>query len=155
MAVPEYQTIFEIGVRSFPWSAFLNPSLCILLGVALYRFSKRQFFKAFGFGAILVGWLFFLMEVISLIPKSVQLRSAYVKGQTSVVDGPVENFHPMPVLGPSKESFSVRTVSFSYYVGDFTPCFTNTPEHRGPIRAGLTVRIFYNDGCIQRVDIPK
>jgi hypothetical protein len=145
MAAPEYQTVFEIGLRSFPWSAFLNPSLCTLLGVALYRFSKRQFFKASGSVAILVGALFFLIAFISLIPKSIQLRSAYVKRQTTMVEGPVEDFHPMPTLGPSKESFSVGTVPFSYYVGEFTPCFTNTPEHRGPIRAGLTVRIFYND----------
>lgn len=46
-------------------------------------------------------------------------------------------------------------VAFSYYVEAFTSRFTNAPAHRGPVTAGLTVRLFYNEGCIQRVDILK
>lgn len=58
-ASPAFQTVFQIGVRSFPWSAFLNPSLCILLGIAFYRIAKRQALKAFGSEATIVGGLFF------------------------------------------------------------------------------------------------
>ncbi|MGD0403061.1 MAG: hypothetical protein ABSB66_07675 [Candidatus Acidiferrales bacterium] len=154
-ASPEYRTIFEIGFRSFPWPAFLNPSFCIMLGIAFYRFSARQFFKAFGFVAIIVGAIFFLLTSVSLIPMSIRLRNAYVNGHTTVIEGAVEDFHPMPALGPSKESFSVKGIAFSYYVADFIPCFTNAPPLKGPVHAGLTVRVFYDRSCIQRVDILK
>lgn len=154
-ASPEYRTIFEIGFHSFPWSAFLNPSLCIMLGIAFYRFSSRQLFKAFGFVAIIVGTIFFLLASVSVIPMSIRLRKAYVSGRTTTIEGAVEDFRPMPALGPSRESFSVKGVAFSYFVGDFTPCFTNAPPLKGPVHAGLAVRVFYDDGCIQRVDILK
>ena len=150
-----YQTIFEIGFRSFPWSAFLSPVLFILLGIASYRFSTRQFFKVFGLIGSAFGFLIVLVICVSLVPNYIRSRNTYKNGQTKVIEGTVENFRPMPPLGPTKESFSVGGVSFSYFVGDNSPCFTNGPMHKGPIYAGLNVRIYYNDGCIQRVDVRR
>ena len=118
LAPAEYQTIFEINVASFPWSAFLTPCLCILLGTAFYRFSKMKLFQLFGSIASAVGLFFVLLYCTALIPKYVRMRHAYKDGQTTLIEGPIENFHPMPSLGPSKESFSVRGVLFSYYVGE-------------------------------------
>jgi len=155
LAPAEYQTIFEINVASFPWSAFLTPCLCILLGIAFYRFSKMKLFQLFGLIASAVGLFFVLLYCTALIPKYVRLRHAYKNGQTKLIEGPIENFHPMPSLGPSKESFSVGGVLFSYYVGEDSPCFTNGPQRKGPIHESLNVRIFYDDECIQRVDVRK
>lgn len=88
-----------------------------------------------------------------LIPDFVKLRSAYVSGKSMVIEGVVQSFHPAPVIGSTLESFSVNGVSFSYYAGDDAPCFHNNPLHKGPIQEGLNVRIHYNEGCIQRVDL--
>ena|ERR1700678_39511 len=156
MTPPQYQTVFEIGVRSFPWFDLLHPCLFVVLpGILLYQFSKRQWFRIFGLIAIGFGMLVFLILCAVLIPRFFHIRGAYRNGRTSVVEGTIENFHPLPPLGPSKESFSVGSTLFSYYVGESTPCFTDTPPHRGPIRSGLKVRVSYNNDCIQRLEIQK
>jgi hypothetical protein len=90
---------------------------------------------------------------VRLVPNFIAQRHAYRNGDSSVVEGTVEYFHPAPELGAAKEFFRVNGVNFLYNVLDSTPCFHNSPLQRGPIRQGLTVRIYYKDECIQRVDI--
>jgi hypothetical protein len=34
-----------------------------------------------------------------------------------------------------------------------TPCFNDRPPFRGLIYQGLNVRISYNEGCIQQIDV--
>jgi hypothetical protein len=154
MAQPDYKTIFEIGIKSFPWSVLLHPVFFFC-----YRTDRRSIRQG---QAVLSDcrWFrsgtchfFFLLRSMRLVPDFVELRSAYQSGDSSIVKGIVENFHPAPVLGGLKESFSVHGVVFSYYLSDTTPCFQNDPPRRGPIRAGLDVQIYYKDGCIQRVDV--
>ena len=97
--------------------------------------------------------LFLLISLVIFIPNFIKLRSAYVSGKSAIVEGAVENFRPAPTIGPARESFSVQGIIFSYNVLEDTPCFHDVPLHGGPIRGGLDVRIHYNEGCIQRVDI--
>jgi hypothetical protein len=99
--------------------------------------------------------IFVVIAAISLIPKFIEIRHSYKSGNSSIVEGVVENFHAAPELGAAEESFSVRGVNFSYNALDATSCFRNAPFHKGPIRSGIAVRIFYHDGCIQRIDIRK
>lgn len=151
----EYTTVFEIGFRSFPWSALINPLFFALLGFVFYGFSKQQIRQVVGVVVFGMGLIFFLIISTRLIPDFARARSEYVNGQSSVVEGTITDFRPMPDLGPSEESFSVGGVRFSYYVGDWSPCFNNSPRRKGPARAGLNVRIYYRDTCIQRVDIQR
>jgi hypothetical protein len=156
MAQANYQTVFHIGLGSFPWSFMLVPALMIAVGCALIRFqSGKQIRQVVGWVVISVSLLSIFLVSLSLIPEFLEVRHAYLTGDSSIIEGTVENFHPMPSLGPAKESFSVRDVAFSYYVGELTPCFHNDPPRRGPIHAGLNVRIYYKDWCIQRVDIHR
>jgi|SRR5208282_1446155 len=156
MTSTTYQTVFELGLRSFPWGALLHPTIFIAIGLVLVRFSGgRKYLQLVAGAGALFGVLGFLLLAIRYVPEFIQARHAYATGDTSVIQGKVEDFHPMPALGPAKESFSVAGVGFSYYVADSTPCFHNDPPHKGPIHSGLDVRIYYNDHCIQRVDVRR
>jgi hypothetical protein len=152
----DYKTVFEIGFRSFPWDFLFHPVLFVLIGVVLFRFGKgKQIYQATGSIVAVVAAFFILIGAISLVPEFIKVRHSYKSGDSSFVEGIVENFHEAPPLGAAKESFSVRGVNFSYNALDPVSCFHNAPFRRGPIRAGVAVRIFYQDGCIQRVDVRR
>jgi len=154
MISPNYQTIFQIGLRSFPWTQLLHPIPFIVIALVLLRFSRgKQIYKIVGTVVALLGALFLLISVLVFVPDFVKQRGVYVNGGSSVVEGTIQDFHPAPVLGPANESFTVQGIPFSYNVLDATPCFHNAPPHKGPIRPGLVVRIYYRDGCIQRLDV--
>lgn len=61
-----------------------------------------------------------------------------------VVEGPVENFIPMPYSGHAEESFIVSGVRFSYSDFIITDGFNNTSSHGGPINKNSYVRISYD-----------
>jgi cytochrome bd-type quinol oxidase subunit 2 len=70
-----YQTVFEIGFRSFPWSALMHPVPFILIGVLLFRFRKgKQIYQAAGIIGAAMATLFFLLLAASLVPNFVELR---------------------------------------------------------------------------------
>lgn len=149
-----YSTVFEIGFRSFPWNLLFHPIPFILIGLLLFRFGKgKQIYQATGVIVAALAAFFVLIIAIRLVPDFVEIRHGYKTGNSLFIEGTVENFHAAPDLGAAVESFSVRGVKFSYNALDPTTCFHNAPFRKGPIRSGIAVRIFYQDGCIQRVDI--
>lgn len=151
---PNNQTIFEIGLRSFPWAGLLHPAISVAIGVSLFLFAKgKEIYQLVGGFLAIFGAFLVLIMAITLVSEYVPLRRAYTSGDSSIVEGVVEDFHPAPVLGAARESFSVGGVLFAYNALDDTPCFHDAPYRHGPIRQGLEVRIFYRDGCIQRVDV--
>lgn len=151
-----YDTVFEIGFRSFPWDRLLHPLPFILIGLLLLTFGRRKpVYQSMGVIIGAFAALFVALGAISLVPEFVEIRHNYKSGGSSFVEGTVENFHEAPPLGASKESFSVGGVNFSYNALDPTPCFHNAPFRQGPIRTGRAVRIFYQGGCIQRVDVRR
>jgi len=156
MMMPNYQTIFEIGLRSFPWAGALHPAIAVIIGVSLFLFAKgKEIYQLVGGFLAIFGAFLVLIMTITLVSKYVPLRRAYTSGDSSIVEGVVGNFQPAPVLGAARESFSVGGVVFTYNALDDTPCFHDAPYRHGPIRQGLEVRIFYRDGCIQRVDMRR
>ena len=154
MTPEQYQTVFELGFKSFPWIDWLHPCILVVIGLGLYKFAKRQFVKAVGFLGLVVSTIFFLITSIIYIPDSIRKYYEYKHGRSSIVEGSVENFRPMLMLGPSEESFTVNGVDFAYNAGTDS-CFRNGPYHKGPIRSGMKVRIVYNGTCIQRVDVAR
>lgn len=154
MIPSNYQTIFQIGPSSFPWTQLLHPIPFIVIALVLLLFpSGKQILKIFGALIAFLSTLFLIIMVVVLVPNFLKQRRAYVNGGSSVVEGTIQDFHAMPALGPANESFTVQGVPFSYNVLDATPCFHNAPPHKGPVRPGMDVRIYYRDGCIQRVDV--
>jgi len=156
MSQPQYETIFHIGLRSFPWSFMFPFILLIAVGCVLIRFNGGQQLRL-AVGYIFVIFCSFMIVLVNLvlIPKFYEARHAYLSGDSSIVEGTVEDFQPMPALGVADESFSVNGTKFSYNVLDSNPCFHNMPPHRGPIHSGLQVRIYFKDWCIQQVDVRR
>jgi len=64
-------------------------------------------------------------------------------GRFRVVEGLVENFHPMPAAGHDTERFTVAGEGIAYSDYEITGGFNNTASHEGPLRAGLPVRITF------------
>ena len=131
----------------------LHPVPFVVIGILLFRFGRKQVYKVVGILVATVAAFFFLITAATLVPTFVSLRNPYRNGDSSVVVGTVENFHPAPYLGGANESFSIKRAVFSYNVLDPIPCFHNAPAYNGPIRPGLELRIYYKAGCIQRVDV--
>ncbi len=153
MTQENYQTIFELGFRTFPWAGVGHTLIVLPIGLILTRFPKSRRFALVGILMVSAASFFFLISLLAFVPNFLKLRREYLSGKSALVEGIVENFHPAPAIGPLEESFSVRGILFSYYAGDNTPCFHNAPFRKGPIRDGMFVRIHYNEGCIQRIDI--
>ena len=154
MSGDNYQTIYELGFRSFPWPTIVRLLAFAALGLLIIKlFKKKTFYVVVGVFVASMSTLFLLISLIVFIPGFVKLRRTYVSGKSMVAEGVVQSFHPAPVIGSALESFSVNGVSFWYYAGDDAPCFNNAPLHKGPIREGLNVRIHYYGECIQRVEL--
>ena len=161
--MPSWHTIFEIGLRTFPWKHVLGPLLFVAVGSLLFWVGSTSRAKWLGsrktiyatLGAFIgsLALLMFMVLLVKLVPDFLALRHAYLIGDSAVVEGIIRNSQPAPALGPGNESFTVGDKTFSYNALDETPCFHDAPLHHGPIRNGLNVRIHYHDDCIQRIDV--
>ena len=151
-----YQTVFEMGFRTFPWGRVAHPLVFVAIGLVLGALLKRKpGYRLFMFSMALFAALFVVLGLVNFIPRFIALRSTYVSGKSSIVEGVVENLHPAPTIGPANESFSVSGIQFSYSALDDTPYFHDAPSHETPIREGSHVRIHYNGDCIQRVEVAR
>lgn len=155
MAPQDYHTVFRMGLVSFPWSAFGHSSVLIALGLLVIRFTKTERPKFVGGLATFIGLGLAVLTSVGVVPHYMRLRNTYATGHTTVVEGPVEDFHPMAGRASATESFSVGNVTLSYDAMENTPCFNNRPPFKGLIYEGLNVRVFYNEGCIQRIDVRR
>jgi hypothetical protein len=154
MTQENYQTIFELGFRSFPWASVGRLLIFIASGLLLARlFKSKSLCVVVGLFVASIASLILLASLVVFVPNFIKQRSSYVSGKSSLVEGVVENFHPAPTLGPARETFSVHGILFSYNALDDMPCFHDAPLHGGPLREGLGVRIHYYEGCIQRIDV--
>ena len=108
--------------------------------------------------AVVVAYVAMLFIAMTLSPAGVsdmyaRAKDTYVKGDYSITEGTVANFHPMPYSGHQNETFSVNGVEFAYSHYAVVPCFNNTTSHGGPIRDGLRVRIAYSGNCILKLEV--
>lgn len=82
-----------------------------------------------------------------------RLRAAERSGEMRTVEGPVENFHPMPWSGHAMERFCVQGRCFAYSDFIVTAGFHRTAAYGGPIRAGLPVRVSYVGDTIVKLEV--
>jgi Na+/melibiose symporter-like transporter len=159
-----YHTVFEITQKPFEWrySAFgfifvAIGVVCIIFGPQLARMNASKpnglawlFKPRFAVKPQYLGWFFVifasfwtLVAFISTYSSYRECREAYRTGQYSVVEGTVEDFHPMPYTGHQMECFRVQTEQFCYSDYVVSPAFNQSASHGGPIRAGLPIRVAY------------
>lgn len=144
--------VFDATGQGPDWRPTAFGLIFVVIGIALMSELKAP---APRFMARSPGWFAPLFLGFALVWTG--LASAAVWNQWSavhsaieqgapVVEGPVENFHPMPAAGHDDEHFTVGGVYFAYSDYAVTPGFHNSSSHGGPIRAGLHVRIHYAPG---------
>lgn len=71
---------------------------------------------------------------------------AYYSGEYQTVEGYVENFHPMPSDGKSKETFDINGVEFAYSDYNIHPGYNKSQYHGGVITGNgqhLKIRYVY------------
>ncbi len=159
----EYTTVFdlaEVGYRQWPFAAF--GLLFVAVGVLLVRYRRQLpargpgwFRSAFSFVFLGFSILWTTIAFASSYGQFRLLESALREGHVAVVEGPVENFIPMPYTGHVMESFTVGGVQFAYSDYVVTAGFNNTRSHGGPIQPGRYVRVSYVRGDIVRLEVRR
>ncbi len=86
--------------------------------------------------------------------------NAYLHGECKIVEGYVENFHPMPETMHDRESFEVSDVFFAYGSSDSRLYYEKCMKDGGYIKQnGTKVKIWYisigeeGENLIMRLDI--
>jgi len=168
-----YETVFEITQKPYQWWWPAIGLVFLIIGVVFIRFGPRldrnKNGNKFGLSFVIppkpLGWFFVIfasfwtLVAFSLTYSSyLKLVGAYRAGRYSVVEGTVEDFHPMPYEGHQSECFRVQKERFCYSDYEVSATFNQSASHGGPIRAGLPVRIaYYEDedfqGQILRLEV--
>jgi hypothetical protein len=174
-----YHTVFEVTQKPFQWGFSAFGLIFVAIGIVFIAFGPQldrlrarepgglaSFFKPrFGMRPKYLGWLFVIFASIwtavafgSTYSSYTRCREAYRTGRYSIVEGSVEDFHPMPSTGHQLECLKVEKERFCYSDYVISPAFSQTASHGGPIRAGLPVRIAYVEdgnlnGLILRLEI--
>ena len=147
----EYTTVFEVTHKGFDWWFPAFGLIFVFFGPLIIRRHKGSI--KWAYAIVIFALLWSLVSFSSRYSRYRDFRRAYQGGQYLVVEGPVEDFHPMPWGGHQDECFSVQRMRFCYSDYSPTPGFNNTSSHGGPIRAGLPVRVAYFGNTILRLEI--
>jgi hypothetical protein len=145
-----YTTVFDVREQAFEMKHLL-PLMFVLVGIGIVWYARRYEVPPKRRSRTLFGCLFTgigLIVSLVMIPGYLSARSEYRHrmdvGQFDVVEGVIENFHPMPREGHQMESFTVNGVYFEYSDYKLMVGFNNTASHGGPIkRNGQEVRLSY------------
>ncbi len=152
-----YVTVFEITQKPFQWWFPAFGLIFVLIGIVLIAIGRRwpsqKHAKRTGYFAVAFASLWVLLAFGSTFSDYRKSVETYRSGNYSVVEGQVENFHPMSYGGHGDECFSVRGERFCYSDYVIQSGFSQSASHGGPIREGLPVRIAYYDGQILRLEI--
>ncbi len=164
-----YRVVYDVTETSPEWW-FLAPGVLFMaIGLLLWRFRERlpvwhgpfrtrpglrKFFALFVLG---FSTLWTAIASISVFGSHSIAVRAMQDGSVGVVEGPVENFHPMPYGGHDSERFTVKGVRFAYSDYVVSPGFNQTSSHGGPIREGLPVRIHFDrvDNAILKLEVSQ
>lgn len=147
-----YKTVFLVTDEGFDL-VLLVPILFLIIGIGIIWFyvkykkvksSKRTSAIVFGsiFSSIsLIAAILILPDTFRTINKTKRIIE---NKEYKVVEGKIEQFHPMPKAGHEKEHFLVNGVYFEYSDFELVYGFNNTASHGGPLRRnGQEVRLSY------------
>jgi hypothetical protein len=140
------RTVFAIGFALAVLAACLVGGMLVVHAVR--RGHHRRLLSALGVASILLvllasvgASLVIVWTVASTAVSADEARRAI--DASPVVEGIVENFHPMPSGGHDTERFDVAGVHFEYSHWMTTQGFSQDITVGGPMRSGLHVRIHY------------
>jgi hypothetical protein len=152
-----YVTVFEITQKPFQWWFGAFGLIFVVIGIASVLIGKRwpsqKRAKITDYFMLVFASLWTMVAFASTFAEYRKCTEAYRTGSYAVVEGNVENFHPMPYEGHQDECFSVQGVRFCYSDYGVQAGFNQSASHGGPIRQGLPVRVAYYDGQILRLEV--
>jgi hypothetical protein len=147
--------VLDSGFKDWTFSAFglifvaigivfaFFPALIKATGIPFLDVqSKFQKGLRFAFPAFAILWT--VISFWATYSQHLRHKSLAQENGCRVVEGPVEQFVPMPYGGHAVESFSVSGISFRYSDFIVTDGFNNTASHGGPLRSDSYVRICYD-----------
>ena len=106
-----------------------------------YSVRRHSFNRAIIFVFVSVILVITIIFEIDMTKKTV---GAYKRGDYQIVEGYVENFHPMPYGGHSQESFEINGVLFSYSDFNSQQGYNKAKSHGGVITGdGQHLKIGY------------
>jgi hypothetical protein len=147
--------VVDSGFKDWTFSAFglifvaigivfaFFPTLIKATGIPFLDLQSRfQKVLRFAFPAFAILWT--VISFSGTYSQHLRHKSLAQENGCRVVEGPVEQFVPMPYGGHAVESFSVSGISFRYSDFIVTDGFNNTASHGGPLRSDSYVRICYD-----------
>ena len=149
----ENQLIFDLKDAGYPWQ---YPAVGLLagalLGLVALLATPRSELRAFSIACASLFVLWIGVTVSTTYPAYSSFLDAERRGDLSVVEGTVSNFHRGG--GFSKERFCVDSRCFQYTPETVPVSFMNSPLQGGPIISnGLRVRIASTGEAIVRLEV--
>ena len=157
----EYTLVYDVSTGEFPWGIGIIFVFSLIAGIVFIVKNESVITKPrtrIIFGVFwLTGFLLFGgLGVTNVLSHHLKYKKMFESQDYKIVEGLVENFHPMPMSGHDTERFTVGGIKFEYSDFDLSKGgFNNTSSHGGPIREGLPVRIAYKNGRILKLEIGK
>jgi hypothetical protein len=159
-----FRTVFNASGHPPPLQFEAFGLIFFAIGVLLLVFRKSQTLQALYGGprggyTVMAIFMVAFATLWTTVTVAVTVRDWWAVNfdQAQVIEGPVEQFHPMPFNGHETEHFVVDGRRFDYSDYQVTSAFNQTSSHGGPIRAGLLVRIHFVDfgsgPAITRLDV--
>lgn len=155
----ESQVLYRAAFQ-FQWHWLVIPALLIASAIIAIHFMKKVreakesgqtkdvVGSCIAMAIGLSGVSFLLFVTAILIPAKIGEHhatiGAFEKGEYEIVEGYVEDFHPMPYTGHDNETFRIDDVAFSY--SDYDDCFgyNKSRSHGGVITGnGQHLKIGY------------
>jgi len=169
MQQENFTKVFDIassGYKNWGFAAFglifivagaamvFGPRILRNQGATLFAF-KSKYQKVFAYFFLVFSIFWTSTAFLSTYTSFHRHRKLAESNTCKNIEGPVENFIPMPWEGHAEESFSVSGVKFRYSDYIVSDGFNNTSSHGGPIKGDSYVRICYDprSNVILRLEI--
>jgi hypothetical protein len=155
----ESRIIFDVSAKPFAWEPIWASAGAFVFGCGILLTNRLKLWprlsKKWGYFMILCAVITASYDASRWYLYRRNYLRALASGHYEVVEGVVQNLHPMPDDGSSNESFTVAGHAFSYsdyHDLETTTCFNQTTPHRGPVHAGMFLRVKYVDDCILQIE---
>jgi hypothetical protein len=164
----DWITVYDFGNESLRIGWMFIPISIVIIGygmsimIFLNPSHRRRniFIMVFGISFGTFGLVTGAVTIPHNISTYYETKIIYENKKYKVIEGIVENFHPMPYSGHTNESFTLNGIRFSY--SDFDESyygFNNTESHGGPINQNKKVRLSYFESgtknIILKIEVPK
>ena len=163
----DLKLVYDFSTRPIDLQSMLLPLLFVAVGFILFYSGKkysnrfeRNRTRGLGIAFILLSGLASYLTIPANLKEYFTTKKMYVSRQYKIVEGRVENFHPMPWAGHDTERFDVKDVHFEFSDYDLTDYgYNNAASKGGAIKADLYVKIAYfnngNRNVILRLETEK